>query len=187
MIKFITEEKAWILSHLIWLAAVGVALVVGHIALQEHDQRVLADATIKTSQATIANLESQIVTTNAQAAQKVQTVVKIVHDLGPTPTTGQVVASIPQLTDAPLNARPAADNPAQVSVDATPFLNLLAQAKTDSINLGACQSDLKNETAIAGQKDVEIAALKKKPSLLKRVKHIAEAVGVGIAIGLVLK
>jgi hypothetical protein len=187
MLNFIKTEKAWILSHLVWIVAVAVALVVGHIALTEHDQRVAAEAAMKISEANVSQLQAQIKNTDNVAAQKVQTIVKIVHDLGPNATPGQIVAAVPQLTDAPLNARVIANDPANISVAAVPFLQFLQTSATNSVLLGACQSDLKNETAIVGQKQDEITALKKKPSFISRVKHVAEAVGVGIAIGILLK
>ena len=177
------DFRHWILSHLVWVVAVTIALIMGRSFIVEHDARILADAQIKTSEAAITTLQQQIAATNAAAAQKVQTVVKIVHDAA-TPT--QVVTAIPQLTNVPLNARVAPDNPAQVAVDAQPFINLLGQAKTDAINLAACQSNLKDETAIVDQKQIEIAALKKKPSMWKRAAGVAKAVGVGIGIGLLI-
>jgi hypothetical protein len=180
------DLKTFLLSHAVWVVAIAVGLIVGHVALQEHDARIAAEAQIKTSEAAVATLQQQIAQTNAQAAQKVQVVTKIVHDLGPAPTPTQVVAAVPELTNVPLNARPAVDNSAQISVDAVPFVNFLAQAKTDQINLGACQSDLKNETAIAAQKDIEIKALKKKPSFWKTVKKDVEFAGVVLSIGALL-
>jgi hypothetical protein len=117
----------------------------------------------------------------------VTVITKVVHDLGPAPTTGQIVAAIPQLTDAPLNARTIPGDPTNISVAAFPLIQVLQQAATDHVNLGACQSDLKNETAISAQKDAQIAILKKKSPFLTRLKHGAELVGVGLALGLLLK
>jgi len=182
-----TDVKTFVLSHLIWVVAISVALLMGHAWLGEHDARVKAEASIKASEATVASLQQQIATTNAQAAQKVQVITKIVHDLPPNATPGQIVAVIPQLTDAPLNARTIPGDPTNFSVAALPLIQLLQQASTDHIQLVACTSDLNNETSIVAAKDQEIVALKKKPALLTRVKHVAEAVGVGIAIGLILK
>lgn len=176
----------FILSHSIWAVALVVALVLGNIALKEHDQRIAAQAQIKTSEATIAQLQTQISTTNAQAAAKVQTIVKIVHDLGPAPTPAQIVAAVPSLTDAPLNTRTIPGDSTDVEVTAIPFINFLVTAKTDEIELGACQANLTAETAITAQKNVEIAALKKKPSFLHRVGDVAKAVGVGIGVGLLI-
>ena len=182
--KFITTEKAWILSHLIWVAAVSVALVLGHSYIVEHDARVVADAQIKISETTVASLQAQIVATNAAAAQKVQVITKIVHDVATPP---EAIAAVPQLTDVPLNARVIPNNPVQISVDYLPLIDLLGQAKVDKTNLDACTVDLQNETAIVTAKQTEIVALKKKPSFWKRVGGVAKAVGVGIGIGMLLQ
>jgi hypothetical protein len=177
------DYRHWILSHLVWVVGVSVALIIGRAALQDHDQRVLADAQIKTDQASIASLQKQIASTNSAAAQKVQTIVKIVHDVQ---TPAQAVPAIPKLTDVPLNARVLPDNPVQVGVDALPLIQILGQAKQDAVNLAACQSDLKNQQAIGAQKDDEIATLKKKPSLVHRIFEVAKVLGIGIGIGAVL-
>ena len=170
-------------THAVYIALIAGLLFFARVWLSEHDARVAAENTIKQSQGLVKSLQDQIAATNAQAATKVQTVVKIVHDAA---TPAQIVSAVPRLTDAPFNTRVATDNPLQVSVDALPFVALLGQAKEDAINLAACKADLSSETAIASQKDTQIAALKKKPKFLIRVKHVAEAVGVGIAIGLFL-
>ena len=174
----------FLLSHAVWIVGIVVALVGFHVWVGEHDQRIAAEAAIKSSQATIATLQQQIATTNAQAAQKVQTIVKVVHDLGPAPTSAQIVAAVPQLTDAPLQARVIPNDPADISVASVPFVQFVQQAATDKVNLAACQNDLKNETAIAVQKDVQIAALKKKPAFFKRVTGVLKTVGIGIGIGI---
>jgi hypothetical protein len=180
------DLKTFILSHAIWVVAAVVAVIGWHAWIGEHDQRLAAEAAIKTSQAAIATLQQQIQQTDAQAAQKTQTIVKIVHDLGPAPTTGQIVAAVPQITDAPLNARVITNDPTNITVAAVPFLQFVQQAATDKVNLAACTSDLANEKAIGVQKDAQIAVLKKKPSFLHRVASVAKAVGIGIAIGALL-
>ena len=187
MLTFLKTEKTWLVSHLVWVVAIAVGLVIGRIALQEHDEKVLAEASIKASQTTIATLQQQVKDRDAQLAQKVQVITKVVHDLGPAPTTGQIVAAVPQLTDAPLNARTIPGDAVNISVAAFPLVQVLQQAATDHLALGACQGDLKDQKSIDAQKDSQIAALRKKPKFLDRVKHIAEAVGVGIAIGVLLK
>ena len=173
----------FILTHFVWVVALAIAFVGVRAWISEHDQRIAAGAALKTAEANVTQLQAQIKAADAAAAQKVKVVTKIVHDVQTTP---QAVAAIPQLTNSPLNARPAVDNPAQISVDAIPLIQVLGQAKTDAINLGACQADLKNETAIAAQKDTQIAALKKKPSFFKRVGSALKLVGIGIGIGAVL-
>lgn len=177
------DYRHWILTHLVWIVAVAVGLLAGRIALQEHDARVLADATVKADQANIVTLQQHIAATDAAAAQKVQTVVKIVHDVT---TPAQAIPAIPQLTDVPLNSRPSVDNPAQVSVDAVPLVQLLGQCKEDSVNLTKCQSDLTDQKAIDAKKDDEIKALKKKPSFTHRLKKDLEFAGICIGIGAAL-
>lgn len=184
MLAFIKAEKAWIVSHLVWIVAVVVALGVGNIALQQYKQTLAVNAQLTVSEANVKSLQQQIATTDAQAAQKVQTIVKIVHDAPPTPAG--VVAAVPQLTDAPLNARVIPNDPVDVSVAAVPFLQFVAQAATDKVNLTACTSDLGNEKAIVTQKDVQIADLKKKPKFLKRVENAGKLIGVGVGIGIFL-
>lgn len=161
------DWRHWILSHLVWIVGVGLAILLGHSLLAEHDARLLSDATV-------ATLQKQIATTNAEAAQKVQIVTKIVHDVK---TPSQAIIAIPQLTDVPLNARPLPDSPIQVAVDALPLVNVLGQAKTDKINLAACESNLKSQADV-------ITTLKKKPAFWQRVKSTAKAVGIGVGIGL---
>lgn len=181
------DWRHWILSHLVWIIAISVALVIGHAALVEHDARVVAEAAIKASEAHVADLTKQIAATDAVAAQKTQAVVKIVHDAQ---TPAQQLAAVPLLSDVQLNARLlpvlSPNVPTQVAVDLAPLVQELGQCKQDSVQLTACQSDLKNEQAIVDLKQSEIAALKKKPSLWKRVLGVAKAVGVGIGIGVLL-
>jgi hypothetical protein len=187
LLAFIKTEKAWILSHLCWIILIGALYFGFTVWLAEHDQRMAADAAIKVSQANIEQLQQQIKDRDAQLAHKVSIITKIVHDLPPNPTPGQIVAVIPQLTDAPLNARVIAGDALNVSVAAGPLVQVLEQAALDHAANLTCQEDLTGQKAISAQKDKEIAALKKKPSFVSRVKRVAEAVGVGIAIGFILK
>lgn len=170
-------------THIFYLVLIAVGVFGAHTWLQEHDARVKAESAIKEQQAVVATLQQQIATNTAQAAAKVQTVVKIVHDAV---TPAQVVQAAPLLTDLPLRPRIAIDNPSQVSVDAGPLVTVLGQGRVDAINLAACQSNLTAETAIVDAKQKEIVALTKKPKFFKRVAGVAKAVGVGIGIGLIL-
>lgn len=181
------DWRHWILSHLVWIVAVSIALVLGHSYLAEHDARLQADAQIKLSEANIKTLTDQIAANDAAAAQKTQTIVKIVHDAV---TPAQQIAAIPQLSDVTLNARIVPSlvpsDPPQVAVDLAPLVAELGQCKQDAVQLNACQVDLTAEKAIAGQQKDEIVALKKKPGFWKRVTGTLKAVGIGIGIGIVI-
>ena len=149
--------------------------------LQEHDSRVAADAAIKASQTTIAQLQQQIATTNNQAAQKVQTIVKVVHDAQ---TPAQVVAALPQFPDLPvLGARTVPGDPVDVEVAAQPLMDLIGRYETVVTNLNACQADFAAQKAIDVQKDTQIAVLRKKPKFWHRVGRAAKLIGIGIGIG----
>lgn len=177
------DWKHFVMGHIMWIAIAAVSLFAVHAWIGEHDQRLLATQQQKISEAQVKDLQAQMVAVNAAAAQKVQVITKIIHDVQ-TPT--QAVAAIPQLTDAPLNARVAPDNAAQVSVDAVVLVETLGQCKIDKTNLEACQANLKSETAITAQKDLEIKALKQPKSFFKRMTGAMKAVGIGIGIGLLL-
>lgn len=176
------DAKQFVLSHLVWVGIVATALVMGRSYLAERDARLLADAAVKTAQQNVKDLQSQIVAVNAAAAQKVQVVTKVVHDVQTTP---QAIAAIPEVTSAPLNPQPA-PNPAQVSVDALPLVQALAQCKIDAVQLQACEDTSQKKDEIIKQQDTEIVALKKKPGFWKRVTGTLKVVGVGIGIGVVL-
>jgi hypothetical protein len=175
--------STFVSSHLVWVVAIAVGLIVGKVALQEHDQRVAAEAQIKVSQAAVVSLQKQIASNDAAAAQKVQV---IVREVAAVKTPAQAISAIPTLTDAPLAPRAAPDNPSSIEVAALPLVKLLGECKTAEVHLAACTSDLTNEKAISGQKDNQIADLKRKPKLLVRLKHGAELIGTGLAIGLIL-
>lgn len=169
MLTWIRQYAATHLFYIILIAGGGIAF---HSWLAEHDAR-------QAAQAKVADLQTQIAAVSAQAAQKVQVVTKVIHDLGPTPPPIQVVAAVPQLTDVPLNTRVVPDNSVDVQVAAEPLVQVLAQAKEDSINFKACQG-------VSTLKDQQIQALKKKPSFWHRAAGTAKAVGVGIGIGVVI-
>lgn len=172
------DWRHWVLSHLVWIAAVSVALVLGHSWIAEHDARLRADEQIKASETLIKSLEDHQKATDAAASQKVQTVVKIVHD-AVTPT--QVIAALPQIDPqiaTGLSAHVATDNSNAVEVNAPALIQVVGDLKTSQVQLGACQSDLADEKNIVVQKDSEITALKRKPSFWARIKsHGKWAIG----------
>ena len=186
LIKFLTAEKAWIISHLVWVVAVAVAYVGFTNWRYAHDEAAAKAAQVQVAQATIANLQAQIAANDKQAAQKVQTIVKIVHDAQ---TPAQVVAALPNFPDLPsLSARTIPGDPVDVEVAAQPLMNLIGQYETVVTNLNACQADDTAEKAIVVQKDNEIVVLKKKPPLKARLVRAMKVggtiLGIGILIGL---
>jgi hypothetical protein len=175
--------KSYAKTHIFYIVLIAVGLIAFRSWLQEHDARQVAEVTVKQQEAQVANLKQQIVTTQQQAAQKVQVVTQVVHDAV---TPSQVVAAIPSLTNVPLETREIPGNPVDVEVAAQPLIQLAGDDKATHIQLDACQqvSTLKDQQLTA--KDVEIVALKKKPSFWKRVTGTAKAVGIGVGIGLLL-
>lgn len=163
-------------THIFYIILIVMGFIAFRSWLVEHDTRLQAEGIVKQQEAKVADLQQQIVSVNAAATQKVQIVTKIVHDAQ---TPSQVVQAIPQLTTVPLNARVSPDNPAQVAVDALPLVQVLGQCRQDAIQLSACQqtSALKDEQLQA--KDVEIKALKKKPSFWARIKSHGKAAILG--------
>lgn len=180
----LTWLKTYAHTHLFYILLLVGGFITFRVWLAEHDARVAADNRVKVAEVTVASLQKQIDSIPAQTAAKVQVVTKIVHDAV---TPSQVVAALPQVTDVPLQASVIPNNSVDVAVAAVPLMQLVGELKTTQIELGACQQTvgLKDQQIVA--KDTEIVALKKKPKFLTRLKHVAEAVGVGIGIGLLFK
>jgi hypothetical protein len=159
--------------HLFYLLLIVGGAFAFHSWLAEHDARIAAENAVTQTKAQISSV-------NAAAESKVkvvtQIVTRIIHDKA---TPAQVVAAVPTLTDVPLNARVAPDSSVQVSVDALPLVEVLGEARTDAIELKACQD-------VSLLKDSEIKALKKKPAFWHRVGGVAKAVGIGVGIGILL-
>lgn len=174
---------SYLKTHLFYIIVIAIGVVSFRTWLSEHDARVQAENAAKQAQVNIVSLQKQIDAIPAQTAASVAKVRTIVAKTG---TPSQVVAAIPLLTDVPLATRAIPGNTTDVEVAAVPLVTLVGELKTSQIELGACQqTDALKDKQLAA-KDVEIAALKKKPKFLIRVKHVAEAVGVGIAIGVLL-
>lgn len=170
-------------THLFYIVLIVGGVLSFRVWLSEHDARVQAENAVKQAQVTVASLQKQIDSIPPQTAAKVQVVTKVVHDAV---TPSQVVAAVPTLTDVPLATRAIPGNTVDVEVAAVPLVTVLGEFKTAQIELGACQqTDALKDKQLAA-KDTEIAALKKKPKFFKRVEHAAEAIGVGVAIGVLL-
>lgn len=178
MIEFWTKEKAWILSHLIWIVALAVAILLGRSYMSEHDARLRADEQIKASKVLIKSLQDHQTATDAAAAQKVQVITRIVHDAV---TPVQVVAALPKIdTDlaTKLDAHIVPNDPTDVQVNAPALIAVVGDLKTSQVQLGACQSDLADQKKITAADNDTITALKAKPKFWARMKsHGKWAIG----------
>lgn len=185
-------------SHVVvCIAAVAISWGVLHAFYSEHEARALAeqtvkqqDSSIKSSQLAIAQLESEIEATNAHAAAADRA---LRSALATVKTPAQAVASIPSVSDVPLNARVTPDNPAQVSVDAVALYQELNKCSQGNNDLAACQKNINDMALITAEKDKElasdkaiVAAYKKQNSFLHRLKSTLKDAGIGLAIGLAL-
>lgn len=178
----IEHLKTYAKTHIFYIVVIVIGVVAFRTWLSEHDARMKADAAIQQAEITIKTLQDHQAATDAAATQKVQTVVKIVHDAT---TPAQVVTSLPQIDTqiaAQLNARQVPMSPADVQVNAAALIQVVGDLKTSQVQLGACQSNLADEKAIAAQKEIEIAALKKKPSFWARVKSHGKWAVAGILV-----
>jgi hypothetical protein len=165
------------LSHLIWIVAIAVGLGLGHTWLAERDARVLADAQVKAAEANVKTLADQITALRSDAAKQKQAVQAIVKSVK---TPAQAIAAIPTLTDLPLNVRPGPD-PLSVTVDATQLFQGLAQCKQDKIDAQSCSQVSAKQDEQIKQKDLEIAALRRKPRFWGRVKNFLKTSAIAIA------
>lgn len=169
----------YIETHIFYIVLIIVSIIAVHIWIQEHDARKQAEQSVKIAETQVKDLQAQIQAVNAASQKQVQVVVKTV---AAAKTPAQVVSTVPQLTDAPLNARVSIDNPNQVSVDSQPFIQLLGQCKEDSLSLGACQKTEALQTEQLAEKDKEVASLKAKPKFWARVKARIKTFGIDFLI-----
>ena len=185
MTKFLSslDWRHWLLTHLLWIVALGVGYAGFSQWKYEHDTNAAKAVQIAVAQNTITQLNAQIIANNTQAAQKVTTITKIVHDVT---TPAQAVAAIPILTNIPLNARVIPGNAVDVEVAALPLVDLIGQYQIAQTNLSACQANITAEKAIVVQQAGEIATLKKKPPLKQRIVHALKVGGTIFGIGVVI-
>lgn len=154
--------------------------------LKEHDSRLIAEQKVQQAQTQIDSAQKQYQAADAAAKAQI-TVLK--KQAATVKTPAQAIAAIPDLTDLPLNTRPAPGLPNAVIVDAVPLFDALNQGKQDAVNLAACTTKLDDEQKIDTLKDTQIAALegKQKHGFWKRLKKDAidttVTVGIGLAVG----
>jgi len=164
--------------------AIAITYYAAKAFYQEHEQHALAAQSLRAAQTTIAGLEANIAAVNAQASSDRARLQRALASVKTPVQAAAAIPSVPLLTDLPLNTRPAPSNPAQVQVDAVALYTELNTCAQQSVALKACTQNAADLTQIAAQKDAQIGVLKKqKPSFLTRMKHVAEAVAIGIGIG----
>ena len=172
-------------THLFYVVLILVGIYGFHTWLEEHDEKQAAERQAAVAEVQIKTLQQQVIAVQQTAVTKVAAVHKIVQQAT---THAQQIAAVPDLSDIPLNLRegPEINNPDTVEVSLVALTKELGQCKEDQINLQACTATSALKDQQLALKDQEIVSLKKKPKFLTRLKHVAEAVGVGIAIGVVL-
>lgn len=156
--------------HIGYLALIAVASLATWLVFTswraEHDARLVSEVKVSAAEAQVKSLQQQMQDRDAASAQQVAL---LRQQAAAVKTPMQAIAAIPQISNVALNARVLADNPTQVGVDALPLFQELSACRQQSLALGTCQADLKDSQAVIAQKDVEVAALKKKPGFWKRV------------------
>ena len=172
----------FVYAHIFWIVLAVVLGVMGHVWLKEHDARVIAENTIKVSEAQVKTLQDEIKQLQVIAAQKV---VVIQKESAAIKTTPQAIPVI-QAFDLALNARPLPQFPLDVQVAAIPLAHDLEQCRIDKINLDACQVVEQKQEGIVAEKDKQIVALKAKPKFWNRVKGQLESGSILITIGILI-
>lgn len=205
------DIRHFVLSHIIWVVLVAAGVVGFHYWQQEHDAKLLSEQQEKVSEQTIAGLQTQISRNNQQietlqqsmkqvsdaAAKQVQVIVKQQEAVK---TPEQAIASISEVANRDVDARTVAGEADRASVLAMPLYQNLSDCRIAQLNLSACTTNLATETTIAAtnadsekkqeaivaQKQLEIDALKVKPSFWSRLKADAKKIGIGIGVGIAL-
>jgi hypothetical protein len=187
MTQILNWLKTYAATHVGYLVIIGVVLFAGRMYMQEHDARVKADATVKTAHTAIDGLQKQQSVTAQTAKVEVTVLQKQAEAVRTTP---EAVAALPSVETQPLNAEIVPDAPSRVAVDAVPLFQELSVCKQCSVKLDAAGKELDLQKQITAQKDVQIAALKKKPGFMTRVVKglkVVGCAGAGAAAGSITK
>lgn len=187
--SILTYLKTLASAHIVIVALAIVGFLLFRSFMAEHDARLLADATVKTAQTTIAGLQSQQATVTKQAGAQV---VILKQEAAAVQTAPEAVAALEapkadiQGEVTPLAVQSLPDAPSRVSVAALPLEELTNTCAIDEVNLTACTASLGLEKQIDAQKDIEITALKKKPGFWAAAKKDLITAGIGVGIGYAL-
>jgi hypothetical protein len=173
----------YIKTHLFYITLIGVTLVCAKVWLQEHDARIKAEATVKLEQASIAQLQAQISATDKATMQQIAALKQRAATVR---TPAQAIVAIPDVSQLHPILNPVPNDPANVTVQALPLFTALEQCKEVNIDDTACHKDLDASKQIIADQTLEIKALKKKPSFLKRVWGIAKIAIISAGVGVLL-
>lgn len=193
--KDMTKVIAFIKAHdgLLEVALIIVLSVVGVLAVKEYKARAAADATVKAAQTDIEALAKQ--QTNVVKVAKKQ-VSNLQAQAKSTDTPAKAIEVLTSPTPEnmiplePLKAEAIPDAPGRISVEALPLYQTLNACSIDKVNLSACTQELDLQKQITDKKDVQITALKQKPTFWHAVGKFAKVVGcsaVGGAAGSYIK
>jgi hypothetical protein len=180
-------------KHAEAIAIAAVLVFCGRMWLLEHDARLSADTKVKAAETTINTLEKQQSVT-AQAAKVTVTVLQKEADAVKTPEEATAALQAPAKDVAekvtPLAVEAVPDAPSRVSVLSAPLYTEVNSCQQCSVKLDAAQKELDIQKQITGEKDVQIAALKKKPGFMTRVVKglkVVACAGAGGAVGSLTK
>lgn len=171
--------ESYLKTHIFYVVLISVGLIAGSCWLKEHDARIQSDAQVKQDQQQVKDLQAQILAVNAAAQKQVQVIVKTVQAAK---TPEQVIAAIPTLTDAPLNARPVPNSSVDLTVDSQALVQELGQCKENKVNLDACVDVGLHKDAIIADDEKTIKAIQKKPSFFARLKSGGKVAAAAIVI-----
>lgn len=173
--------------HIVYVAIILIASICAYVSvrvwLDAHDASVLANQQAALASAVIKAKDAQIASLVQAASQQKQVIIKEVASVKTVP---QAVITIPTLSNLPLNARAAIDNPAQVSVDAVSLAQELGDCDQARIDLNTCQQTAPLVQDKLAAKDEQIAQLKKKKSFWSRVKSTTKVGGIVLAVGIAI-
>lgn len=172
----------YIKTHLFYIILIGLALVAGRAWLQEHDSRLVAETSVKESQARVKDLEGQVVAIKTAADARVKDLQAQARAIK---TPAQAIAAIPDVSNIPLRPLPA--GPTSVTVEAIPLYQELAACRVTEVKLNACEKTAEVTQEAVKEKDIQIAALKKKPGFFKRLGGTLKTGGTGVVIGILIK
>lgn len=162
------DYKHFLISHLAWVVIFAVVLIGGYQYIQSAKALSAAEAReaaakevikglngqIATRDKDITDLKTTMATRDAQTQSQIAALSKAIVNVK---TPEQVVASLPIVTDLPLNAK-TIPNSSQIAVDAQPLFQGLAACKQQSLELTSCKADLVDEKKIADNLTANVGA-----------------------------